>query len=133
MVTTYFLNLVSGNLYGSQTNPPIPSTYYIGLSSTEPELDGSGVTEPSANDNYSRVPIASFGAPDNGVITNTADISFNESIAAWGTMTHYVIYDSIIGGNLLIYNNLAEPRSVESSTILTLKAGNLKLNLSNTP
>ena len=36
MNTTYFLNLVSGNVFGSKKSPAIPEKYYLGLSSTAP-------------------------------------------------------------------------------------------------
>lgn len=46
MNTTYFLNLVSGNVFGSKKTPALPEKYYLGLSSAAPALDGSGVVEP---------------------------------------------------------------------------------------
>ena len=54
MNTTYFLNLVSGNVYGTKKTPAVPETYYIGLSSTAPSDDGTNVTEP-ATGGYQRV------------------------------------------------------------------------------
>ena len=33
MNTTYFLNLVSGNVFGSKKTPAVPEKYYLGLSS----------------------------------------------------------------------------------------------------
>ena len=39
MNTTYFLSLAAGNLFGTQKTPAIPEKYYIGLSSTTPNLD----------------------------------------------------------------------------------------------
>ena len=48
MNTTYFLNLVSGNVYGTKKTPAIPDEYYIGLSSTAPSTDGLNVTEPAS-------------------------------------------------------------------------------------
>ena len=131
MNTTYFLNQVMGNVFKTKTAPALPSTYYIGLSSTEPELDGDGVTEPSPASGYSRVELETLSAPANGVITNTAAISFNESTANWGTMTYFAIYDTASGGNLLMYDALSTPRNVEAATIVTIKAGNLSLTLSN--
>lgn len=133
MNTTYFLNCVAGNLFKTKVSPSLPSAYYIGLSTTAPAADGSGVSEPSAVANYSRVQISSLGEPSNGVVQNTQEIRFNESSSDWGTITHYVIYDSgAIGhGNLLMYGELDRPRIVDAASIMTLQVGTLKLSVQN--
>ena len=41
MNTTYFLNCVAGNVFGSKADPAIPQHYYVGLSTTEPSIDGA--------------------------------------------------------------------------------------------
>lgn len=130
MNTTYFLNQVMGNVFNTKLNPALPGDYYIGLSSTPPAVDGSNVSEPASSAGYERVKLETLSEPTNGVITNTAAISFNESTANWGTMTHFVIYDSPSGGNLLMYDNLSTQRNVEAATIVTIKAGSLSLTLS---
>lgn len=131
MTTTYFLNCVMGNVFKTKTTPTIPNRVYLGLSSTEPNMDGSGATEPSVAAAYARVPLTTLSVPTNGVITNTDDITFPESTNNWGTMTHFVLYDSATGGNLLMYNELTQPRSIESATIVMVKPDNLKLTLTN--
>ena len=130
MNTTYFLNLVAGNVFRSKTSPGIPSTYYLGLSSTAPNIGGTGVTEPSGG-GYKRVAITNLTAPSNGVVSNSNDINFAESTAAWGVMSHYVIYDAETGGNLLMYDVLNAKRTVEESTIMTVLAGALTLSAVN--
>ena len=131
MNTTYFLNCVAGNLFQSKTSPAMPTEYYVGLSSTAPAADGTGVTEPESSLGYSRVKLSYLSEPNNGVVTNTSALSFEESTGAWGTMTHYVIYDSKTGGNLLIYGALDPARTVEASVIMTAKADSIKLTLQN--
>lgn len=131
MNTTYFLNLVSGNVFGSQKTPAVPTKYYLGLSSAAPSLDGSGVVEPGEGTGYARVELTSLSAPLNGVVTNTAAIDFAESTAEWGTMTHFVIYDALTEGNLLMYGELSASRKVEAATIMTIKLGSLNLSVVN--
>ena len=67
------------------------------------------------------------------MVTNDAAINFDESTASWGTITHFVIYDSPTAnsGNLLMYGALTSPRSVETATIMTIKEGYLKLSVQN--
>lgn len=131
MNTTYFLNQVMGNVFQTKKTPALPTEYYIGLSSTAPSVDGSGVTEPAASAGYKRVKLESLSEPDNGVISNSAAISFDESTANWGTMRYFVIYDAVESGNVLMYDLLSTARNVEAATIVTIKAGSLTLTLSN--
>lgn len=133
MNTLYFLNLAAGNIFQTKTTPAIPMKYYIGLSTTAPTVNGTGVNEPSADAGYARVELTSLSEPIDGVVTNTAAINFDESTASWGGVTHFVIYDSdaVDSGNLLMYGELSTPRSVEAATIITIKEGYLKLSAQN--
>ena len=133
MNTTYFLNCVAGNLFHTKENPAIPAQYYIGLSSSTPTIDGSGVNEPSTDAGYQRLLLTNLSEPVDGLVSNEQDINFDESTANWGTITHYVIYDSPTAddGNLLMFGELSTPRSVETATIMTIKSGYLKLLVQN--
>lgn len=131
MTSTYFLNCIMGNVFQTKLSPGLPSKVYLGLSSSAPDVDGSGATEPLASAGYSRVELNSLDVPTNGVITNKSEISFPESSASWGTVTHFVLYDAPVNGNLLMFNVLSQARSIEQATIVMVKAGSLKLTLAN--
>ena len=131
MNTTYFLNLVAGNVFKTKTTPEIPASYWLGLSSTAPAMDGTNVTEPSGG-GYARVNIVPFlGEPTDGVITNTSAVAFTKSTADWGVETHFVIYDAETGGNLLIYNPMNKPRTVESDNVMVAEPGAITLSVVN--
>lgn len=132
MNTTYFLNQIMGNLFRTKTNPPLPTNYYLGLSTSAPQTDGSGAKEPSTNGTgYLRVALTGLSTPENGVVKTTKDISFNESLSSWGTVTHYVVYDAPSGGNLLFYGTLATTCTVDKNTVVTIRSGELTITLSN--
>jgi hypothetical protein len=132
MNTTYFLNLVMGNIFRTQTSPAIPATYYVGLSTTTPVIAGTGVTEPLTARAYARQSLASkLTVPAAGVIKNSAQIDFPESTGDWGTITHYVVYDAATNGNLLFFGALTQARTIEAQTIISIKANELQLTLSN--
>ncbi len=133
MNTNYFLNCVAGNLFKTKTSPALPTEYYIGLSTSAPNVDGTGANEPSTDAGYARVKLTSLSTPTDGVVTNTLAINFNESTATWNTITHFVIYDSaeVDSGNLLMYGELSTPRTVEAATIMTIKENYLKLSAQN--
>lgn len=130
MTATYFLNCIMGNVFNSKTEPTLPTEYYLGLSTSAPELNGENVSEPEGK-GYQRVKLESLSEPENGVIKNNADIQFEESTDSWGTITHFVIYDQQTSGNLLMYAELLQERNVETATIVTVKTGNLKITLAN--
>lgn len=46
-------------------------------------------------------------------------------------MTHFVVFDALTGGNLLMFGNLSVSRTVEAATIMTIKAGSLNLSVVN--
>ena len=131
MNTTYFLNCVAGNVFNTKTSPTLPTNYYIGLSTSAPTVSGTGVNEPPTSSGYSRIRLTSLSEPTNGVVTNNQAINFDESTASWGLITHFVIYDSATGGNLLMYGALSTPRSVETATIMTIRDGYLSLSAQN--
>lgn len=131
MNTTYFLNLVAGNIYRTKTSPAIPSKYYIGLSTTTPTIAGGNITEPSASAGYARIELNSLGVPTNGVVKNSSDINWPQSTASWGTITHYVIWDSLTGGNALSYGPLTTPRAVEAATVMSVRTNSLSLFVQN--
>ena len=130
MTTQYFLSIVAGNVYGTETGVALPTQYFIGLSTTAPTVTGTNVSEPSGA-GYSRVELTTLGKPSGGVVTNTASVDFPESTASWGTVTYFVIYDALTGGNLLQYGQLSTPRSIEPATIMSIPTNYLNLSVQN--
>lgn len=57
MNTTYFLNLAAGNIFQTKTTPAIPTKLYVGLSTTAPNINGTGVNEPDAS---ARMPVLTY-------------------------------------------------------------------------
>ena len=129
MNTTYFRNLIANHIYHGAGDGTLPDTYYLGLSSTAPSADGTGVTEPSASGGYARVAITGVSAAADGVVTNSNALSFSESITGWGTVNYFVVYDAATGGNLLMSDAMTTPRTIEEGTIMTVKAGALELRV----
>lgn len=127
------MNIVAGNVFRSKEEPAIPAKYYLGLSTTAPDLDGQNVTEPATDAGYARVELTTLSAPTDGLVTNQQAVNFEESTNNWGTVTHFVIFDAAEAntGNLLMYGALTTPRTVETATIMTIKENYLKLSVQN--
>lgn len=101
MLTTAAKNKFLTQLVG-KSNSALSGSVYIGLSSTAPNADGTGVTEPLSG-GYARTLIGSysfsesqlFGSPSGGEVTNTKYIYFSESTGSWGDpLTHFVLFSS---------------------------------------
>ena len=132
MNTTYFKDLIMGNVFRTKTTPAIPSDYYLGLSTTAPTESGTNITEPSTiGTGYQRIKLTSLSEPSSGKITNTQLIAFPESEANWGLITHYVLFNSSTAGVPLMYGVFTQSRTVESDTVFTIKTGELELELIN--
>jgi hypothetical protein len=103
-----------------------PSVVYLGLYTSDP-TDADTGTEVSGG-SYARQAIT-FGAPSNGVTTNTAAIEFPQATANWGTVGWIGIEDAITGGNLLYHTALDASKTIQSGDIFKIAIGSLSVTL----
>ena len=103
-----------------------PATVYVALFTTDPTDAGSG-TQVSGG-SYARVAVT-FGAPSNGVTTNSAAVEFPQATANWGTVTHIGLYDALTVGNLLYHTALNASKTIETVDIFKIAIGSLSVTL----
>lgn len=103
-----------------------PATVYVSLYTTDPTDADSG-TEVSGG-SYARTAVT-FGAPSNGVTTNSADVTFPTSTSSWGSVTHIGIHDASTSGNLLFHTPLDTAKTIDSGDIFKIETGNLSVTL----
>jgi hypothetical protein len=103
-----------------------PTTVYVSLYTSDPTDADSG-TEVSGG-SYARTAVT-FGAPSNGVTTNSADVTFPTATASWGTVTHIGIHDASTSGNLLFHTPLDTSKTIDSGDIFKITSGNLSVTL----
>ena len=103
-----------------------PATVYISLWTTDPTDAGSG-TEVSGG-SYARTS-ATFASPTNGVTTNSADITFPQATASWGTVGWIGINDASTSGNLLFHTALDTSKTIDSGDIFKIATGSLSVTL----
>lgn len=101
-----------------------PTTVYCALYTVAPS-DAGGGTEVSGG-GYARQAVT-FGAPSNGVFTNSADVVFPIATANWGTIVAFALFDAATGGNMLIYGNLSSPKTINSGDQFRFPAGQLSV------
>lgn len=103
-----------------------PSVVYLALYTTDP-TDADTGTEVSGG-SYARQSIT-FGAPSNGVSTNSAAIEFPQAGASWGTITHIGIRDASTTGNLLYHTPLDASKAIATGDIFRIAIGSLSVTL----
>ncbi len=136
MITTAGKNLLAGFIF--PRNGTLFNTLWIGWSTTTPNLDGTGVTEPTTvGTGYSRIPVQAnntangFTLPVDGLCTNQSVLQFAQTTSNLGVATHWVMFSSQTGGVLYFYGALQTPRSVESGTVLIIPVGGVEMQIDN--
>ena len=103
-----------------------PSTVYVALFTSDPTDAGSG-TECSGGA-YVRQS-ATFGAPSDGASSISADVEFPQATGAWGTLTHFGIFDASSSGNLLYHGALTASKTIATGDVLKITSSNLTVTL----
>jgi hypothetical protein len=103
-----------------------PTTVYVGLYTTDPADDNSG-TEVTGG-SYARQ-ILSVTTATAGIVTSSADVTFPQATAQWGTISHIGLLDAVSSGNLLMHTPLTTSRTVEVGDVLKISTGSLTASL----
>lgn len=103
-----------------------PSTVWVGLFTSNPTDAGSG-TEVTGGA-YARQTL-SVTTATGGIVTSSADVTFPQATADWGTVSHLGLFDALTSGNLLMHTPLTTSKLVENGDILKISTGNLTVTL----
>ena len=103
-----------------------PATVYVSLWTTDPTDAGSG-TEVSGG-SYARTAVT-FGAPSNGVTTNSAAVEFPQATASWGTIAYFGINDASTSGNLLYHSPVTTSKAIDTGDIFKFASGSISVTL----
>lgn len=103
---------------------------WVGLFTVAPSDSAAG-TEVTGGA-YARVAVVRTGAgwdaaagASPATTSNTGAITFPTASAAWGTVTHFGIFDAATAGNLLYWADLAASKAVGSGDSASFAAGAL--------
>ena len=103
-----------------------PTTVYVGLFTSDPTDAGSG-TEVSGG-SYARQSL-SVTTASGGIVTSSADVTFPQATASWGTISHIGVLDALTSGNLLMHTPLTTAKTIDNGDILKISSGNLTVTL----
>jgi hypothetical protein len=101
-----------------------PTTVYLALYTSDP-TDADTGTEVTGG-SYARQSIT-FGAPSNGVSTNSAAIEFPQAGASWGTVSYVGIRDASTAGNLLFHTALDASKTIATGDVFRVAIGSLSV------
>lgn len=121
-----FLETALVNATLRNTSYTSPAAVYLALYTSDP-TDADTGTECSGT-SYARQAIT-FGAPSNGVTTNSAAIEFPQAGGAWGTITHIGIRDASTAGNLLYHTPLDASKTIATGDVFRVAIGSLSVTL----
>ena len=103
-----------------------PTTVYVSLHTADPTDAGTGAEVSGGS--YARKS-ATFAAPSDGVSATSADVTFDQATASWGTITHIGIWDALTTGNMLYHTPLTTSKTIDSGDIFKIASGSLTVTL----
>jgi len=103
-----------------------PTTVYVGLYTSDPGDDNSG-TEISGG-SYARQ-ILSVTTATAGIVTSSADVTFPQATASWGTISHIGLLDDLTAGNLLMHTALTTSKTIDEGDIFKIPTSSLTASL----
>lgn len=103
-----------------------PTTVYVGLYTSNPDEGNTG-TEVSGG-SYARQ-VLSVTTASGGVVTSSADVTFPQATASWGTISHIGMLDALTSGNLLMYTALTTSKAIDTGDIFKMTTNNITVTL----
>lgn len=103
-----------------------PATVYVGLYTADPGEDDTG-TEVTGG-SYAREAVT-FGAPADGVSSNSVQVDFTTATALWGTITHFQILDAVTAGNPLFHGTIEASVVISTGDTARFQIGDLQITL----
>ena len=121
--TDFLENKIIDHMLRNQAYTP-PTTVYLALFTSAPS-DAGGGTEVSGG-SYARQAVT-LSAASGGASSNSADITFPQATADWGTITHVALMDALTSGNMLMHTPLDASKTVNNGDTFKITAGDLDL------
>jgi hypothetical protein len=128
--TDYFEKKILDYVFRNTSMALDATNLWVGLFTGAPSDSAAG-TEVSGG-SYARVAVVRTGAgfdaatgASPALTSNTGVITFPTASGAWGTVTHFGIFDAVTGGNLLYWADLTASKVIASGDTASFAAGAL--------
>lgn len=106
----------------------VPADIYVALWVGDPTDTGGGGAEVSGG-SYARVICNTWDAASARATENTGAVTFPEATGAWGTVTHFAIFDDVAAGNFLAHGTLAASKVIGTGDNAEFAAGDIDVSV----
>lgn len=100
-----------------------PSATYVGLYTGDPLDNGTGPEVPAAYGHSRQV--CTFNPASGGQAANNVIMYFGPATTAWGSITHFAVWDAPTGGNMLYRGSVDQPKTIALGDMATYLPGDL--------
>ena len=118
-------NKIIDHMLRNQAYTP-PSTVYVALFTSATD-DAGGGTEVSGG-SYVRQSVT-LSAASGGASSNSADITFPQATADWGTVTHLALMDAESGGEMLMHTIVDASKTINNGDTFKINTGDLDITV----
>lgn len=104
-----------------------PASLYVALYTTSPGEGDTGVEVTGGS--YARTQFTDWSAAAARDATNNTDITFVTATALWGTVVSVGLCDALSGGNLLFWDDITTPRTIDNGDTAVIEATEFDISL----
>jgi hypothetical protein len=103
-----------------------PTSWYIGLFTSDPTDTGSAGTEVSTGTGYARTAVTFTVSGDTA--SNSAAVEFPAASGGnWGTISHIGVMDAATGGNMIVHSALDTAKAINDGDVFRIPTGDLDI------
>lgn len=102
-------------------------TAYVALFTAAPSDLGGGTEVTGGAYARKATAAADWNAASAGSTSNANALAFPAATAAWGTVTHFAIFDAATAGNMVRWAALTTPKTIGTGDTASFPAGSLTL------
>ena len=103
-----------------------PTSWYIGLFTSDPTDTGSAGTEVSTGTGYARTSVTFSVTGDTA--SNSAAVEFPAASGGnWGTISHIGVMDAATGGNMIVHSALTTAKAINDGDVFRIPTGDLDI------
>lgn len=103
-----------------------PTSWYIGLFTSDPTDTGSAGTEVATGTGYARTAVTFTVTGDTA--SNSAAVEFPAASGGnWGTISHIGVMDAATGGNMIVHSALTTAKAINDGDVFRIPTGDLDI------
>lgn len=124
--SNYLETAIFNHIFRNTAYTPAATLYAALFTSTASaaDLEAGTLTNEVSGGSYARQTIT-FGAPTNGVGSNSGTITFPTASAGWGAIRYVAVMDASSSGNILWYAQLTSDVTINSGNTFQFNTGSV--------